>query len=209
MTNILDHIGTILNVISILILAFGLVFFYNKNRKTWVYLYITCLLLFETSAILKTVIINNNILLILSFIVHFLFLTHFYFTKMYSDNREIKITVYIVGLLLVVSHLCTKDGFFRDYARFILSLTITIYSLLYLYYVVGGRLNNQIASNILNYTVLFFFCIDAFLAIATDYLVSNHLSLVSWFWFFRALLLQTFYIGLIYYALKSHTVQTR
>ena len=206
----LNNIGFILIIFSNSILIIGLILLLRNRIYNWVLLYLFFLWLFEFLSIYIGVILkkNDNIIFILSFILHLIFLTNYYFKNIFHKNNILKIIIYVTGLIMAVLNLYSTVDFFKDYTRFMLSLTITIYSLIYIYNIINGTLKNHSPSNILNYTILLFFCTDAFLAIATDYLVSNHLNLVSWFWFFRALLLQTFYIGLIYYAFKSHKTQS-
>ena len=74
---------------------------------------------------------------------------------------------------------------------------------MYMYGVLKERIKVNKKENILNNSILLFFCVDAFLAIATDYLINNSLIIVSWFWTFRAVLLQVFYVSLIYYLWKG------
>lgn len=202
MENIFNLIALYLNYISILIVLFGVfICILNKNKNNWECIYLVVILLFEVCSFFPDLLVNRDITLFInfSFLVHFVFLTHFYIHK-----RVFKKSIIIVGFLLLLS-ICLNivPSYFKLYLRFIYSLAITFYSLMYMYGVLKERIKVNKKENILNNSILLFFCVDAFLAIATDYLINNSLIIVSWFWTFRAVLLQVFYVSLIYYLWKG------
>jgi len=203
LSSILNQIGFFLNLLSILILIFGSsLYFFKKSKVSSIYIYILVLLLFEiASRILGYLFKSNYLILSFSFFIHFLFLTYFYFSKIYRVNKLKKYSVIGLGLIILII-----SNYIQPYDRFIYSLTITCYSLFYVYIWLKGNLRTDIRHNLLNGSILLFFCIDAFLAIGTEYLITNSLELVSWFWFFRAILLQLFYITLVYFVWKTQKV---
>jgi len=200
LSNILNQIGFFLNALSVLILLIGIFICFGKSYNSkWLYVYICFLFILEViSRILGYYLKNNYFIISLSFFLNFLFLTFFYLEKIYKANRILTLNINILALLLFILtyHL-------QPYDRFTYSLVITCYSLIFIHKWLQGSIKSNRASFLLNASILLFFCVDAFLAIATDYLVNNSLELVSWFWFFRGILLQVFYITLIYYAWKT------
>lgn len=178
----------------------------KKNKNNWGSIYLVTILLFEVCSLFPSLLVDGNIIFFinLSFFMHFVFLTHFYLHK-----REFKKMGIIIGFLLLLLSVSLNviPSYFKLHLRFIYSLTITFYSLMYIYGVLMEKIKISKNEIILNSGILLFFCVDAFLAIATDYLINNSLIIVSWFWTFRAILLQVFYVSLIYYLWKRMKYQ--
>jgi hypothetical protein len=207
---LLKTIGYILNIFSIAILAFGVLITITQKRytdKSWVLTYIICLLSIE---VLQMFIgayldVNTFFMFILVFFIQFLFLTYFYCSTVFQISPSIRNTILCLGLLpfLIYTLPDSYYSFLQYYDRVLYSFTIMIYSLIYFYTLINGSIPTIHHRNILNGAVLLFFTLDLFLAIGTRYLISENLSLVSWFWSLRAVCLQLFYSALIYYGWKS------
>lgn len=208
MESFLDKIGFFLNFLSAFILFFGVIFFI-RIKFNWGYFYILILFFFEIGSRILGHFFKSNILIFnISFFIQFAFLTHFYFSKVYLINKNLKNSVISLGfLLLLLAYLNAIPSYLQPYIRVIYSFTIMLYSLGYIYLLLKERITYKKYTTLLNSSILLFFCIDAFLAIATDYLINNSLLLVSWFWMFRAIFLQLFYGTLIYYVWKTGKTQ--
>jgi hypothetical protein len=168
----------------------------------WLYLIVLFLTEFASIFALNTI-ENITIFISVSFFMHFAFLTHFYLSKIYLLNNKLKTGVISLGVVLLLLNIIGTQNQYHFYGRFIFSVVITLYSLIFIYQFLKERITYKKELFIFNSSILLFFCIDAFLAIASDYLINNSLVIVSWFWFFRAVLLQLFYISLIYYLWKT------
>ncbi|WP_375560886.1 hypothetical protein ACE193_24840 [Bernardetia sp. OM2101] len=92
---------------------------------------------------------------------------------------------------------------FNSYDRAIYSFAVMLLSMVDIYFMVGGKIKFSKSRMLLNNTVLVFFALDTLLAVSNNYLVSENIELVAWFWFLRALALQVYYISLIYYLQKD------
>jgi hypothetical protein len=176
------------------------------KKHNWIY--IVLLFIIEIVSVFPFVINNNvRLLMLVSFFVHFVFFTNFYFSKVSSFKNEFKVWVISIGLLVLLTSVVVPENYLQFDSRFVYSLTITFYSLMYFYSFLKEDIKPYRHEIILNSSILFFFCIDAFLAIATSYLINNNLTLVSWFWLFRAVFLQLFYISFVYYLWRISKVQ--
>ncbi|PKH49393.1 hypothetical protein CXF68_01240 [Tenacibaculum sp. Bg11-29] len=177
-----------------------------QKKHNWIY--IALLFIIEIVSVFPFVVNNNvRLLMLVSFFVHFVFFTIFYFSKVSLFKNEFKVWVISIGVLVLLTSVVVPENYLQFDGRFVYSLTITFYSLMYFYSFLKEDIKPCKYEIILNSSILFFFCIDAFLAIATSYLINNNLTLVSWFWFFRAVFLQLFYISFVYYLWKILKVQ--
>ena len=202
-----------LSYFSILLLLLSSLFFLkNRYKKSyWIKTYLFLLLGLETLVLFLYFQSTNNLFIFtISFLVHFLFLTQFYFSKVFSIQKK-KICLTIgVGFLPLLFAIIFKNNiaYFSPYDRVLYSLIIMGYALFYILHMIQGRINTNKPQIILNNSILLFFTIDAFLALATDFLINKKLlQVVAGFWFFRAILLQIFYGSLIYYGWKNHKVE--
>lgn len=210
---LLNFIGSFLNIFSIIILLFGIsIFFYSKKFpiRNWLLAYLISLLSLESLAIFIGLYIKSNVffIFILSFFVQFLFLTHFYWSIVFKLSKTKRNTLLCLGLIPFVIHVLPDPyySFLQYYDRTPYSFAIMLYSIRYFYALVNGSITLIHARNLLNAAILLFFTVDLFLALGTKYLITESLLLVSWFWSFRAILLQVFYITLIYYGWKSSRI---
>lgn len=205
MEKLLNNIGLFLSSISILILFFGTIFYFlrKQSKNTILFIYVIILFLFEVTSVFTGLLlkVTDTILFSLSFFIHFVFLTHFYFFETHLFKSKFKNKVIGLAVLILLLNFIVPQNYFD--VRFIYSSTITFYSLMYLYRFINETREVGKLEVFLNGSILLFFCIDAFLAIATNYLITKSITLVSWFWFFRAVLLQFFYVCLIYYLWKK------
>jgi len=181
----------------------------KKVKYNWTNLYLIVILLFETSSFFIDDFLKGSIafFISLSFFTHFVFLTHFYLFKIYLLNNKLKTGVISLGIVLLLLNIIGTQNQYHFYGRFIFSVVITFYSLIFIYQFLKERIAYKKELFIFNSSILLFFCIDAFLAIASDYLINNSLVVVSWFWMFRAVFLQLFYISLIYYVWKTGKIR--
>ncbi|MGH1337030.1 MAG: hypothetical protein ACRBFS_12975 [Aureispira sp.] len=198
---LLNFIGRFINYTSVSLLFFGIFIaaFKKHSKNKLIVIYLIGLFLSESIGLYLRQ--GSLILLTISFFIHFVCLTHFYDIKTF----KIKCTLMLLGVLPLLLH-CTTDNslvWLQHYARVPYSLIISLCSLGYFYALMMGKLQNIPSRNILNGSILLFFTIDAFLGTANPYLVKReYLDLVAWFWFFRAIFLEFFYVALIYYGWK-------
>lgn len=203
--DLLKIIGRLLNSFSIVLLLFGICLLFLKKKKIeWAQYYLISSLLLECMVMYIGVYLEQNMLILftISFFIHFIFLTYFYNKKIFKIKSTTQNLLVGFGALPLLLY-CTTDSsiiWLQDYARIPYSLIISLYSLGYFYALMMGKLSSEYFVNILNGNILLFFTVDAFLGTGTVYLIKEqHLQLVAWFWFFRAVFLQLFYAALIYY----------
>ncbi len=208
--NLLNEIANGLSYFSVSLLLSGVLFLvYNKSYKesSLITMYLFVLLVIELVCLISGfyLALNTAILLSLSAFIHLIFLTYFYFSKVYLMSAKRRNTVFLLSIVFFTFPFIFNKSyhFFQPYDRVLYSLIITVYSLCYFLYVVKGEIKIYKPQFFLNSSVLFFFGIDTFLAVGTTYLVyKEYLVIVAWFWFFRSILLQVFYMALIYYVWK-------
>lgn len=208
---IIYFIGRGLIVVSIILLAVGLVINIVQNNskdRRWITNYLASLLFLEGVVLYVGAYLERNTLFLfsVSFFIHFVWLAYFYNREVFEFPYSFYITLITIGFLLLLLHLTTNNNltWLQPYARIPYSLIITLYSLGYFYALVRGKIATNYPRDLLNTAILLFFGIDTFLATGTPYLIKReYLQIVAWFWFFRALLLQSFYIALIYFGWKS------
>ena len=205
----LNLIARFLSVTSILILFSGLFISLKNKIKNYKTIFILFLFLSETIGFF-CFFVGKQSLFIFSFscLIHFLFLTFFYFKVFIIHNKITHLTIG-VSLLQVIGYLLSKKYllFFQPYDRAFFSFAIMLFSLTYFSFVLIGKIKYKKYYFLFNCSVLLFFSIDAFLSLGTEFLIQQKsLILVAWFWFFRALLLQYYYVNLIYLNYKKWKV---
>jgi hypothetical protein len=182
----------------------------NLSLKKWFLGYVCTLFVIESIGLYLNLYDKKGVLFLIgfSFYLHFAYLTYFYSKLVFKLENIYHYALQLIGLLgfawmMQPDIASTKIAY---YARIPYSLAITGYSLVCFYYLI--KESNQTRNMplwVLNSAILVFFALDAFLATGTEYLMNReYLHLVAWFWFFRAIFLQLFYLALIYYGWKSH-----
>lgn len=201
-------------LVSIFILGFGLFFsLKGKTFSTYLLFGIYFFILFMVELFSKKigVLLGNNNLILFSFscLIHFIFLTLIYAKYFFNIKRKHTLAIILIGSipLFVFNTNWIPDSIkFESYDRALYSLIFVIYSLTYFYQTIKTTpLRNY--GLILNASVLIFFSLDVFLAVGTNYLINENLTLVSWFWTIRALFLQLFYVSLIHFIWKDGKIQ--
>lgn len=204
---ILDQVGIVISVLSMSILFVGVTV--KRSWANWAYKYLFVLLVIELSSFVLGVLLKRNdyILLVFSSFAGFVFLTQYYSKNIKLFNSKIRMSMLGLGVFLFLISFLDVVKPFIPIILYIYSVSITTYSLLYFYKLVKSKIENKSYNNMLNYGVLFFFCLDTCLSIASKFLTQEVLIYVSWFWFVRVLFLQFFYITLINYLWKTGKVQ--
>jgi len=210
--DLLNSVGHALGYISISILLSGTGVLFTRPHSrvlAWARFYLLALLLFETSCMVVVLCFDRANLAILSYssLLHFGLLTYFFFwLKPLAPPARRWVTGLLTGILLlsVVANFATLSATdFHSYDRVLGGMIAIGYALLGFRRLTQPHYPYQRAEMLLYSSVLLFFALDAFLAIATSYLVSQSLWLVGWFWNIRGLSLQLFYLSIIYYAWQS------
>jgi hypothetical protein len=102
------------------------------KKHNWIY--IVLLFIIEIVSVFPFVINSNvRLLMLVSFFVHFVFFTNFYFSKVSSFKNEFKVWVISIGLLVLLTSVVVPENYLQFDSRFVYSLTITFYSLMYFY----------------------------------------------------------------------------
>lgn len=206
MMEFIQLVGRLIAVSAILILSIGcLIQLFEKGykEKTWLSIYLLTLLSIEGLASYIGFYKQESVffMFILSFFIHFSFLNIYYNHYLFKQPPIQTLLIASLGLLPFLIF-TLPDLYFqqlRYYDRLPYSIAIMLASLFYFYQLVSGLKPSRKSSILLNASILLFFSLDAFLALATKYLISESLTLVSGFWTIRAICLQLFYIALIYH----------
>lgn len=210
MKELIEILGRVMATTSIALLLTGIIVFVRKRWHLKQYyllgFYLASLLVIElTSIVLGHFFgISGLVLFTLSFFIHFVFLSIFYQKYLFQLKRKWVVLTIGLGILPLLLSQTTRDlpTGFQSYDRAIYSFVIMLYSLYFLYQLVGG-VRREREEMILNSGVLIFFALDAFLAIGTNFLVNESLVLVGWFWIGRALTLQFFYASMIHFLWRT------
>lgn len=121
-----------------------------------------------------------------------------YFLRFSNKTRNIIVVSGI--LLLLIGTLFNKNiEEFQLYINVCFQLLFVIYALLYLNNLLISKVKLSFSALLFNLMVVVFFSVDAIISLSINYLINEHLSLVAPFWIFRLLLLQIFYVSLIYF----------
>ncbi|UTW64084.1 hypothetical protein KFE98_08080 [bacterium SCSIO 12741] len=198
--NAFDLAGRLLIWTSILTLSGGVILAVWKRNFSYLSLYLLLLLMMETTGMIFTVIKGKNLFVFsLSSAIHFAFLTLFYIDALKLNlKRPVAVAIallpfpfYFLPGLEITS--------FQPWDRALLSSLLFCYSLVYFAWLIQRRVQINKPVVYLSGAVLLFFTIDAFLSMGTNYLISKvNLTVVAWFWFFRAVFLILYYVFLIY-----------
>ncbi len=203
----------ILRYFSIICLALGIIMYLKKFRESHheIGIYLIILILFECfSKKVGTLLGNNLIIFLASSFFHFCFLTQIYFNHFFKIKSSWKWSLIAVGaipfIMQSVSLYNIDTNEFQSYDRAAYDLLIVIYTLLIYLKIARQKIWTK-GLLFLNGAILLFFGLDIFLAISTNFLINQSLSVVSWFWMLRAICLQLFYVSLIYYLWNNGKTQ--
>jgi hypothetical protein len=204
-----EIIGKLFHFSSISILILGAFILLKRIGKIQLSLmYVLCMLLFELLVIVVAYYLSKStsFLFLISYFIHFVFLSIYYFQENLITKKYKRIIIGL-GLLPLLLYII-PNSLYQSYGRVFYSFIIMLYSLFYVLYIIQGKIKIKRPQMVLNSSILLFFTIDTFLTFGTSYLIDKErLSLVSWFWSFRAILLQLFYVSLIYYGWKNHKIK--
>ncbi|WP_148268276.1 hypothetical protein [Saprospira grandis] len=202
----INLLGRLIAVSAIVILTLGgLLSITTKQyaEKNWTLTYLLFLLATEGLASYIGFYRQESVffMFILSFFLHFSFLNLYYNHFLFQHPPWKTLLSASLGLIPFLLFVLPEPYYqlFRYYDRLPFSFSIMLASLLYFYQLVSGKRTYEKPTTLLNASILLFFSLDAFLALATEYLIHENLILVSGFWTIRAICLQLFYSALIYH----------
>lgn len=189
------HIIDILAYCSIGICCLGVIFAIDYTIR----IYFSVLFLIE---IFSFYIPSYNLEFIsISYTLHLLFISHLFLKNFRFAKRHTRQKIWLTvscSLILLIVISCLGNDPFHWGIRAGANLIIVTYSLSY-FVRIYSRLGNGNQFFLINASIFLFFGLDLFLVVTLDFLFVENLSLIAGFWFFRALLLQIYYISLIYY----------
>lgn len=198
-----------LGFLSLIISTSGVIICKSSKSSSELFPYLLSISILEFIAVLYPKITGqpNIFLFSLAFFIHFLFLTRIYLYNFIKTKRIIVNVIILFGILpMIITHLFVENSpqSYVSYDRAFYSFFITLLSLLYFNVIILKPTEIPKHYIVINTSVLLFFSVDTFLALATNYLIQEKfIRTVGWFWLGRALLLQFFYISLIYYGWKE------
>ena len=210
MKELFEILGRILAIVSILVLFFGSSFIFlkrqNESKFNFIGIYFILLFTIELTSLVWGHYYGKSGLVFfsLSFFIHFVFLSYLYLYQWIKIATKWLILILVLGTvpLLLGQLIDIIPAQFQSYDRAIYSFLLLLYSMVSLFRSISGHPMSK-SQMILNSGVFFFFALDTFLAITTNYLINESLTLVGWFWIGRALALHFFYASLIYYIWKN------
>lgn len=193
-------------ICSVIILVIGIVFLIVCGVKNEVSLiYLPSLFFIEIMG--EFFLENNLVLLSLTALINFLFLSYFF-----SDHISIlyrrSIIYFSIGsyILIVIFNFQFVMGFTNEIRLFFDFLILLLISYVLVKLVLVEK-NIKIRSVIMPFIVLLFFSLDFFLAIPFEFMTNQSLELVAVFWFIRVLVLQVYYASIIYSTWKGYRIQ--
>lgn len=183
-------------------------------KKTAVRIYFFVLLAIE---IYSEILSYNLELLLLCYITHLLFLSYVFiqnkFVAIHAKDNRVKL---FLGVLVSSQLLIAYSGLdsYHYWARISTNFIIVVCSFMYFIRLYLDQVGVGTREKFLvNSAIFLFFGIDLFFAITSDFLYTTHLNLAAGFWFFRALLLQLYYLAIILFigklsvnVFKQHTI---
>ncbi len=203
-----DAIITILQYSSIFILLCGCIILSAAKSKKWnIILLITILLCFEFTTLIISFVndLEPNILLIIfgQFFSLF-FLSHIYCKEILAINFKWFLVFATTAFLLLIfnAFYYTNLNDIQFYSDIIGCLIIIILSSLYFYSIIW-KSNYNATYFWFNCIVFLFFSVEVIIKLTFNFLINGHLNWVGPIWIFRGVLLQIFYLLLIYYGWKT------
>jgi len=179
---------------SIIIILSGLFLFKNKIGKV----YFLCLFCIQVYSFYSA---HNLLLIPILYTANLLFTSYLYlYQERIANPNSSKLIGFIVlcliNIILAVSYGGT-DAYYW-FARTLVNLIITAFSIIYFIKLYLEDMPHR-HFFFINVSIFLFFGIDLFLSLTFDFLFIESLYLVSAFWLFRAILMQFYYLSLIYF----------
>lgn len=203
-----DVIITILQYSSIFILLSGCIILTITKSKKWnVILLITTLLCLEFTTLIISLVndLEPNILLIIfgQFFSLF-FLSHIYCKEILVINFKWFSVIATTSFLLLIlnAFYYTNLNDIQFYADIIGCIIIITLASLYFYSIIWKD-NFNPTHFWFNCSVFLFFSVEVIIKLTFNFLINGHLNWVGPIWIFRGVLLQIFYVLLIYYGWKT------
>lgn len=203
MIKFIDTIMIAIAIINILVLVFGLIVSLKKKTLFVLTLYIAFISIIEILSLFE---INSMTLFSLSYYIHVAFLV-FYFSEYHLKVRKKVSFLLLLALLFPMIYILTTNAdsiSYESYDRLFYSLCIVVLALSMLVKYYSQKLNSTpyLVSFLL--MMLLYFSLDFVIALTSNYLINEHLSIVGWVWLFRVLCISAFYIVLILFTVH-HT----
>ena len=179
--------------IDILVYISAAICFFGVFASTglWVKLFFFLLTICELIGLFIT---ENHFLLPITYASHLILLTA-WLNPFETKKAAPKLLLQLLLLFLLLSFL-----FDLTIGRTVVSLFIMLLSLYTFLRIYAHPEQTHLLH--LNIAIFLFFGIDFFLAATGDFLYKENLKIVAWFWFFRALFLQYYYINVIRFSKK-------
>ncbi|MFY0603167.1 MAG: hypothetical protein JXQ93_04405 [Flavobacteriaceae bacterium] len=203
MIKFIDSMMIAIAIINVLVLMIGLVFCLKKRILFILSLYITLILIVEILSLFE---INSMTLFSLSYYIHIAFLISYFFEYHLKIGKKIILLLLIILLIPMIYVLNTNTGSYsyESYDRLFYSLCIVLLALIMLVRYYSQKLINSSYLVPFLLILLLYFSLDFVIALTTNYLINEHLSIVGWVWLFRVICISIFYIILILFSV-NHT----
>lgn len=135
----------------------------------------------------------------------YLYLIYFYILKWKKVKWILLVGLIPLGIQFIIDY---RDPFspFQPYDKTLYSLFLLILGMFDIYLTIAGKVKYSRVRLLLSTSILIFFSIEFILSIPSSYLVIGKRELVAGFWFFRALILQAYYIILILFVVNSDRI---
>lgn len=199
----MSYLSIAILVIAIIIL--GKKMHYRPQRLILMYFVIACCL-----EIFSWVYNGDNYFLIpVSGYINYIMLCYLYLILILQSDKRWLLFFLLGGILPVLPHLyySYEQSEFHSYERVIYNICVIIFSLISFLRLVGHASADYKRILTLNTIVLLFLMIDLFLALGTNFLLNESLLMVAWFWLFRALFLQLYYLAILNFTWQLGTTR--
>lgn len=208
MIKFIDTIMIVISIINILILIIGLGIGLKKRTLFVLTLYIAFISIVEILSLFE---VSSMTLFSLSYYIHVAFLV-FYFSEYHLKVRKKVSLLLLLVLLFPMIYILTTNAdpiSYESYDRLFYSLCIVVLALSMLVKYYSQKLNSTpyLVSFLL--MMLLYFSLDFVIALSTNYLINEHLSIVGWVWLFRVLCISAFYIALILFSIHHMSRKTK
>lgn len=208
MIKFIDTIMIVISIINILILIIGLGIGLKKRTLFVLTLYIAFISIVEILSLFE---VSSMTLFSLSYYIHVAFLV-FYFSEYHLKVRKKVSLLLLLVLLFPMIYILTTNAdpiSYESYDRLFYSLCIVVLALSMLVKYYSQKLNSTpyLVSFLL--MMLLYFSLDFVIALSTNYLINEHLSIVGWVWLFRVLCISAFYIALILFSIHHMPRKTK
>lgn len=191
----IDLIMDLLSWLNVIVLTIGIIFSFKYYRPGLIY-FIALVFLENMSVFIPE---NNLFLFSTSYFLHFSCLGYYILVELLGWRKKNYVLLILIASLFMLYNLKTQNSVesYQSYDRLFYNFAILLFSMAAIAQFIRQKIKVSAANIIFFLITLSYFSLDLVMALATNYLVNQPVTIVLGVWLFRAIILSLFYISLI------------